>query len=144
MRFYRQIFLYINCLQCMAWFSLKKHVIRQLNIRECLDRQNHLPDWKTKMKVKTLIAAVTLLASAGAVFADHVNPFVDHAGFVSSRTRAEVIAEMQQAAAKGSVTRNSENIGHSNVVSTRTRDEVLNEAIQAAKSSLFNPYIGGR
>lgn len=96
------------------------------------------------MKVKTLIAAVTLLASAGAVFAENGNPFVDHTGFVSSRTRAEVIAEMQQAAAKGSVTRNSENIGHSNVVSTRTRDEVLNEAIQAAKSSLFNPYIGGR
>lgn len=96
------------------------------------------------MKVKTLIAAVTLLASAGAVFAENGNSFADHTGFVSSRTRAEVIAEMQQAVAKGSVTRNSENIGHSNIVSTRTRDEVLNEAIQATKNSLTNPYPGGR
>lgn len=87
------------------------------------------------MKVKTLIAAVTLLTSAGAVFAGNVNPFVDHTHFVSSRTRAEVIAEMQQAAAGGSAARNSEYVDHSNVVSTRTRDEVRNEAIQTAKSS---------
>jgi deoxyribose-phosphate aldolase len=96
------------------------------------------------MKVNTLISAVTLLTSAGAVFAGNVDPFVDHTGFVSSRTRAEVIAEMQQAAARGSVARNSEYVDHSNVVSTKTRDEVRNEAVQAAKSRLFNSYIGGR
>lgn len=96
------------------------------------------------MKVKTLIAAVTLLASAGAVFAENGNPFVDHTSFVSSRTRAEVIAEMQQAAPRGNVTRNSEYVAHSNVASNKTRGEVRNEAIQAAQSGLFNPYIGGR
>jgi hypothetical protein len=121
----------------MAQFSLKKHALRKLNTHECLDRQTHLPDWKTKMNAKTLIAAVTLLTSAGAVFAGNANPFVDQTGFVSTKTRTEVIAETQQVAAKGGVV-----VKHSNVASTRTQDEVRNEAIQAANSRLFNSYIG--
>lgn len=95
------------------------------------------------MKVKTLITAVTLLTSAGAAFAGNVDPFVDHTVFVSSRTRAEVIAEMQQAAVEGSVSRTPEYVDHSNVVSTRTRDDVRNEAIQAARSSRTNSDVGG-
>lgn len=86
------------------------------------------------MKVKTLIAAVTLLANAGAVFAGDVDPFVDFTHVVSSKTRAEVIAEMREAAAKGEVTRNIEHVDFSNVASTRTREEVRNEAILAARS----------
>jgi hypothetical protein len=95
------------------------------------------------MNAKTLIAAATLLTSAGAVFAGDVNPFVEHSTFVSTRTRAEVIAEMQQAAAKGGVARTSEFVEHSNVASTRTRDEARNEAIHANKSGRTGSDVGG-
>jgi hypothetical protein len=95
------------------------------------------------MNVKTLIAAVTLLTSAGAVFAGDVNPFVEHTPVVSTKTRAEVIAEMQQAAAKRGPMRTSDLVDYGNDVSTRTRDEVRNEAIQAVKSGRTGSDVGG-
>jgi hypothetical protein len=95
------------------------------------------------MKVKTLIAAVTLLTSAGAVFAGDVHPTFDHTQFVSTKTRAEVIAELQQATANGSLARPSESVDYNTVVSTRTRDEVRNEAIQAIKSGRAHSDVGG-
>ena len=95
------------------------------------------------MNAKTLIAAVTMLTSAGAVFAGNVDPFVNQTGSVSTKTRADVIVEMQQVAAKGDMTRNHDAVSHnSNFVSAKTRDEVRNEALQAANSRLFNSYIG--
>lgn len=123
-----------------AQFSLKKCAIGQLNIHRCLDRQTYLLEWKPKMNVKTLIATVTLLTSTGAVFAGNVDPFVEHTGFVSSKTRAEVIAETQQAAAKGDVARTPEFVEHSNVGSARTRED----AIQVATRRMFNSFVGGR
>jgi glycerol kinase len=95
------------------------------------------------MNAKTLIAAVTLLTSAGAVFAGNVESVSHNSNFVSTKTRAEVTAELQQVAAKGGMTRNHDAVNHnSNFVSAKTRDEVRNEAIQVANSSLFNSYIG--
>lgn len=79
------------------------------------------------MKAKTLIAAVSLLTAAGSVLADNIYPYVDHSNFVSTKTRAEVVAELNQAAAKGQVARNSEFVEHTNVASTKTRAEVRAE-----------------
>lgn len=90
-----------------------------------------------KMNVKNLIAAVTLLTSAGAVLAGDVSEFVDHTGFVSTKTRAQVIAEMQPAAAQGSLSRVPEYVDHGNVVSSRSRAEVIAEMqLAAAQGSL--------
>ena len=46
------------------------------------------------MKRNTLAAALALFAAAGAAFADDIG--VDPAAFTSSRTRADVRAELQQ------------------------------------------------
>lgn len=109
------------------------------------------------MKAKNLIAAVSLLTAAGSVLADQTYPFVEHTGIASSKTRAEVVADVKPAAGTefvehknvaGGKTRaevrhelaqsvgsNPEFVEHTNVASTRTRDEVRSEAIQAAKGT---------
>ncbi|HCN87625.1 MAG TPA: DUF4148 domain-containing protein, partial [Oxalobacteraceae bacterium] len=60
---------------------------------------------------------------------------------VSTRTRAEVIAELRQAAANGQIARNTEAVDQSNFVSTKTRGQVRTEVIQATKSKVAS--IGG-
>lgn len=79
------------------------------------------------MNAKTLIAAVTLLTATGAVLADNTYPYVDHSNFVSTKTRADVVAEMNQGAAKSQLARNTEFIEHTNVASTKTRADVRAE-----------------
>lgn len=83
------------------------------------------------MKTKSLIAAVTLFAAAGAALADDTYPYVDHSKFVSTKTRAEVIAELNQARANGQVAANTEVVEFNNFVSTKTRAQVLAELNQA-------------
>ena len=53
-----------------------------------------------KMKTKSFVAALSLLA-AGAVFAQQTEHVPADAGFVSSKTRAEVIAELKSAQEQG-------------------------------------------
>jgi hypothetical protein len=55
-----------------------------------------------KMKITHLLASVAILATTGSAFAamDITGHFEDHTDFTSSRTRAEVRAELAQAQAK--------------------------------------------
>jgi hypothetical protein len=107
------------------------------------------------MNAKNLIAAVSLLTAAGSVLADQTYPYVEHTNVASTKTRAEVVAEIKPAASTEFVEHKnvastktraevrqelayqpvggSEYVEHVNVASTRTREEVRNEAIQAAK-----------
>ncbi len=53
------------------------------------------------MNVKQLIAAVAVFAAAGSAFADVTGNFTDFVNMPSSKTRAEVVAELQQAQTQG-------------------------------------------
>jgi hypothetical protein len=53
------------------------------------------------MKAKQLIAALSLIGAAGSVFAQQTEFVAPDAGFVSSKTRAEVAAEVKQASEQG-------------------------------------------
>jgi hypothetical protein len=73
------------------------------------------------MNLKHLIAAVAAL-TAGSAFADNTYPYVDHSSFTGTRTRAQVIAELDEA---GSVAfRHQEFVEHTQVASGKTRAEV--------------------
>lgn len=56
------------------------------------------------MYAKKCIAAAALLALAGSVFANDLLPFSEADQFVSTRTRAEVMAEARQAVQSGQIT----------------------------------------
>lgn len=110
------------------------------------------------MNAKNLIAAVSLFAAAGSVLADQTYPYVEHTNIASTKTRAEVIAEMKPAVTEFSAHRNaagsgaeaayqpvggSEFVEHLHVASTRTREEVRNEAMQAARGTQVNVETSG-
>lgn len=86
------------------------------------------------MNAKKLIAAVTVFAAAGAAFAADNTEYVDFSKVATTKTRAEVRAELEQAYAQGLLNRNTEVPEVTRVASTRSRDEVRKEAIQAAKN----------
>jgi hypothetical protein len=86
-----------------------------------------------KMNAKKLIAAVAVFAATGSVFAQGSSEFVEFVNVPSTKTRAEVKAELAQAQAQGQVAR-SEYVEFTNVASSRSRDAVRNEALQAKKS----------
>lgn len=112
------------------------------------------------MKAKQLIVAVAAVAATGSVFAQGNAEWVEFNDFVSTKSRAEVKAELAQAYAQGDLARNTEYVEftqfasttpraqvraelaagqstewveHANVASTKTRAEVRNEVLQAAK-----------
>ena len=55
------------------------------------------------MNAKQLIAAAAILAAAGSAFAQQTEFVAADAGFVSTKTRAEVRAELNQAYADGTL-----------------------------------------
>ena len=55
------------------------------------------------MNAKQLIAAVAVFAAAGSVFAADVTPFAEQENFVSTKTRAEVRAEVLQSSSEGAL-----------------------------------------
>jgi hypothetical protein len=79
------------------------------------------------MNASRLVAAVVLVAAAGATFAQEVYVAPD-AGFVSTRTRAEVKAEIDP-----SVIHGEQNYIESVATGKRTRAEVRAEAVAATK-----------
>ncbi len=83
------------------------------------------------MNAKKLIAAAVVFAAAGSALADNIYPYVDHSKFVSTKTRAEVMAELNQANAAGQIARGSEFVEFNNVVSTKTRAQVQAELQKA-------------
>lgn len=54
------------------------------------------------MNAKQLIAAVAVFAAAGSAFANSTDAYVEFTNVVSTKTRAEVVAELKQAQAEGS------------------------------------------
>lgn len=98
------------------------------------------------MNVQRLIAALAVLAATGSVFAGDVDPFPKQQPPVSTKTRAEVQAELAQARAQGWVTGGEEpDYPKIQVKSTRSRAEVRAEAIESVKNRKRNPDydIGG-
>lgn len=86
------------------------------------------------MNTKKLIAAVVAFAAAGSVFAADNTEYVDFSNVTTTRTRAEVRAELEQAYAQGQLNTNTEVPEVTRVASTRSRDEVRKEAILAARN----------
>lgn len=83
------------------------------------------------MNIKQLVVAVTVLAATGAAFAE-ARPV--NTPSVSTKTRAEVRAELDQARAQGLLTQGRERHPvFALVKSTRSREEVRAEAIEAMK-----------
>ncbi|MFC7518590.1 DUF4148 domain-containing protein [Herbaspirillum sp. GCM10030257] len=89
------------------------------------------------MKAKNSIAAVVVFLTAGSAFADATYPYVDHSKFTSTKTRAEVYAELERAYAQGDhiATRTPEFVEFNQVASTRSRGDVRTEAIRAARTA---------
>lgn len=97
------------------------------------------------MNAKQLIAAVSFFA-AGAAFAEAPQQVVDFSNVQTTKTRAEVRAELEQAYRTGQTLASSPamQIVEYASPSTRSRADVRAEAVQAAKSdSQRNAYIGG-
>jgi anti-sigma28 factor (negative regulator of flagellin synthesis) len=103
-----------------------------------------------KMNTKNLIAALAVLAASGSVFANDVSglngaqatdnyvvggkEFVaPDAGFVSTKTRQQVVAELQQAEADGSYAQAQKEFvaPDAGFASTKTREQVVAELKQA-------------
>jgi hypothetical protein len=86
------------------------------------------------MNTRTLIALATfaVAASAGTAFAQEATPD-NWNDVVSTKTRAQVLAELKQARADGSIKAGS--AGYLNpIVSQKSRDEVRGEVLAAARS----------
>lgn len=82
------------------------------------------------MNAKKLIAAVAVFAATSSAFASE---WVDFSNFKSTKTRAEVVAEIKQANANGQVAGNSEFVEFKSapVASGKTRAEVRAELEKA-------------
>lgn len=82
------------------------------------------------MNAKKMIAAVAVFAATGSAFASE---WVDFSNFKSTKTRAEVVAELNQAKASGQVAGNSEFVEFKStpVASGKTRAEVRAELEKA-------------
>ena len=76
------------------------------------------------MNARKLIAAVAILSAAGSVLADNALPYVDHIGFDSSRSRADVVAEIVPNSA-GQSTANNEYRSFSTAGSSLARADVF-------------------
>jgi hypothetical protein len=98
------------------------------------------------MKITQLIATAALLAATVPAIAGNVNYAVADKDFVSSKTRAEVVAELKVAQANGTVFRNDTYPQVPvNVVSTRSRADVRAEASKAARApnaTIGDTYFG--
>ena len=99
------------------------------------------------MNAKQLIATVALFAATGAAFAQSTEYADPTAGFVSTKTRAEVVAEIKQASALGTLAQRD---GQDATVTTtaRSRADARAEAVQSAKSlrqptDVNSTYFGG-
>jgi hypothetical protein len=79
------------------------------------------------MNTKKLIAALAVLAASTSAFAGENTEAIDQSNFVSTKTRAEVQAELAQAYAQGFHPGSTDVIEFKNVASTKTRGEVQAE-----------------
>jgi len=94
--------------------------------------------------ISAAVSAIVLFGVAGAALAESRYP--DDVQFVSTKTRAEVVAELQQARANGQIVSNDNypgNVGQ--VKSQLTRAQVIDELKQARANGemLDNNYYSG-
>ena len=91
------------------------------------------------MNIKKISAAVLMLSLAGAALAEA--PYPEDSHFVSTKTRAEVIAELQQARANGELPVNDATYPDKAIVSApvsgKTRAQVIDELKQARANGEF-------
>jgi hypothetical protein len=76
-------------------------VLRGHRIGQC---ETYLTSWRNKMNAKKLTAAVILFAATGAALAQSSEFVAPDANFISSKSRAEVVAELNQARTEGLLT----------------------------------------
>jgi len=88
------------------------------------------------MNTKQLTAALILLTAAGAALADSGD--APGTPFVSTKTRAEVIAELKQAQAQGLITNGDNYPIQAPSHSTLTHDQVVSQLHQGSTSSLYS------
>ena len=83
------------------------------------------------MNIKKISAAVLMLSLAGAALAEA--PYPEDSKFVSTKSRAEVVAELAQARANGELPINDVSYPDKAIAapSTKTRAEVIDELKQA-------------
>ncbi|MFL9925073.1 DUF4148 domain-containing protein [Herbaspirillum lusitanum] len=85
------------------------------------------------MNIKQIIVATTLLAAAGAAMAEA--PYPPETKFVSTKTRADVIAELQQAQANHEIASRNEYPIVRQPSTGLSRQEVKSEVQQAQRKS---------
>jgi hypothetical protein len=99
------------------------------------------------MNAKQIFAAIAVMSAftvTGSAFAADNGMYVEHVNVPSTKTRAEVRAELEQANAEGRIAGGSEFVEHTRVASSKSRDEVRREAIQAARNHADRSlYFGG-
>ncbi len=83
------------------------------------------------MNVKQLIAAVAVFAAAGSAFAQQQEFVAPDANFVPAKSRAEVVADLNQAYAQGALTTRDGADTPILAATKRPREEVRAEAVQA-------------
>jgi len=98
------------------------------------------------MNTKNILAAAAIFAASATAFAQQTEFVAPDAGFTSTRTRAEVIAEMNQAYQDGTLATQQFD-GQPTAVasngSSRSREEVRAEARQASQDkSNVGLYFG--
>lgn len=87
------------------------------------------------MNAKQLIAAVAVLTAAGSALADQTYPYVDFSNHASTKTRAEVIAEMKNATPAEKQAKNTEYVEFkAAALPGKSRTEVRAELEQAYAS----------
>ena len=93
------------------------------------------------MNAKQLIAAVAVFAATGSVFANDLQVFPEQANFVSTKTRAEVIAQVRQANADGVLVTNE--VGTVAPVATRasaTEPKPATDTVKTARHQFSAEY----
>lgn len=95
------------------------------------------------MNTRQWLAAITVFATAGGVLAEEQKEYVDFVNVPSTRTRAEVRAELDQAYRDGLLGQNTEVPAQAKIVSGKSRAEVRNETIQSAqRDRIDTTYFG--
>ena len=88
------------------------------------------------MNTKQITAAIILFAAAGAALAETAYP--PETKFISTKTRAEVVAELKQAQAQGLITNGNNYPITVKQRSTLTRSAVVSQLKVNAHDTLYN------
>lgn len=91
------------------------------------------------MNIAKIIAATALIAAAGSALAE--TPYPPQQAFTSTKTRAEVVAEVKQAGGDLGRRNYQDTFNPAPVVSSKTRADVLAELSQTGGDVARNNYI---